>query len=107
MRKIIRTDGTEIDVPVPQTMAQIRAAIGADGLDTVALHHLGHPLHVMLVDDNGYETRAVETGDTITLVPIRARRPLNQKATQLYLANCRPDTEHQIVGDVFICPDRD
>jgi hypothetical protein len=32
---------------------------------------------------------------------------VNEKATALYLANCRPGTKHRIVGDVVIVFDDD
>jgi hypothetical protein len=34
-------------------------------------------------------------------------KPVNQKATALYHAVCRPGTLHQIHGDVVIVSDRD
>lgn len=38
---------------------------------------------------------------------IRARKPVNAKATELYHAVCKPGTTHQIVGDVAIVNDED
>lgn len=91
VRKLIRVDGTEHELIGPHAMDDIRQMIGALTTDTVALRHLGHPLHVMIVDDNGHlEGRAV-----------------NVKATDLYHANRIPGTAHQIVGDVVIVPDGD
>lgn len=107
MRKLIRTDGTTLDLPDPVSIDQIHDLIGAATLDTVNLHHLGKPLHVMAVDDNGYETKTVVVGNHTTLVPIRALKPINVEATRLYHLNCEPGTTHQIVGDVVICPDED
>ena len=40
-------------------------------------------------------------------MPAKPRKPINEKATALYHANCRPGTTHQIVGDVVIVPDED
>lgn len=107
MRKLIRTDGTSVDLPVPLTTAQICALIGAKTLDTVSLHHLGSPLHVMVVDDAGYETETIEDEDVITIRPVRALKAENVEATKLYRANCRPGTTHVIVGDAVVVPDMD
>jgi len=91
MRKLIRTDGTEQELVGPVSMQDVEKMIGADGLDTVQLRHLGQPLHVMLVDD----------------LALSARKPVNLKATELYQANCLPGTTFQIQGDVVIVPDED
>lgn len=107
MRKLIRTDGTTVDLLTPLTLAEAYELLGAKTLDYVALGHMGSPLHVMMVDDNGYETTAVVDGNHTTLVPIKARKPINVEATRLYHLNCKPGTTHQIVGDVVICPDED
>lgn len=107
MRRLIRCDGGTQDFDKPLTNAEIRALIGAHTLDTMVLRHMGHPLQVMLVNDNGYDTRVVESGNTTTLVPVRARLPFNPEATRLYHRNCAPGTKHQIVGDVFVVPDED
>jgi hypothetical protein len=107
IRKIIRTDGTEEPFDAPRKIGDLCKAIGAGLIDTVQLRHLGLPVHVMLVDDNGWETKSVEKPNGVELVPVRARKPVNEKATALYLANCRPGTTHQIVGDVVVCPDDD
>ena len=107
MRKLIRTDGTSVDLPMPLTTSQIGALIGAKTLHTVSLHHLGSPLHVMVVDDAGYETETINDGGVITLKPVRALKAENVEATRLYHASCRPDTTHVIVGDVLVVPDMD
>lgn len=108
MRRIIRCDGSIEELPAPLGLRELARLIGADTLDTVNLRHMGDPLHVMLVDDHGYETEVVDHGGGhIELKPVRARKPLNPEATRLYLANCTPDTEHQVVGDVAIVPDED
>lgn len=106
-RRIIRTDGTIEPVDKPMPVGAIEKMIGAATADTTMLRHLGHPRIVMAVDDNGYETRAEQHGNVTELVPVRARKPVNEIATALYLANCTPGTTHQIVGDVYICPDDD
>ena len=90
-RKLIRTDGTEVELTGPHAIGDIEQLIGADTLDTVALRHLGNPLHMMLVDDAGHSKKL----------------PVNEKATELYLENCRPHTFHKIRGDVVIVPDGD
>jgi len=108
MRRLIRTDGVVIDLPIPLSTSQALALINAKSFDTVALHHLGEPLHVMLVDDAGYETETVDEGNgVITLKPVRALKAENVEATRLYHANCRPGTTHVIVGDVLVVPDMD
>lgn len=112
MRRLIKTDGTSVDIPLPLTSDQIAELIHAPTIDTVNLRHMGHPLHVMCVNDNGYETQRVDTkhGAHCFEIELRAKRallPLNQEATRLYLDNCRPETEHQIVGDVVVVPDSD
>lgn len=91
LRKLIRDDGTEVELVGPHAINDIKQLIGADTLDTVALRHLGSPLHVMLVDDAG----------------MIDGRPVNVKATALYHANCRPGTTHPICGDVVVVPDGD
>lgn len=107
MRKLIKVDGTEQDLPNPVNMARIRELIGAKSIDTVNLRHMGHPLHVMCVDDHGHVIVPITEGVQTTLLSVGHRKPVNQKATELYHANCRPGTTHQIVGDVVIVPDDD
>lgn len=115
-RRLIRADGTVqyMDKPVP--FPEIGPLIGAHTMDVVHLRHLGLPRMVMWVDDNGYETRTVSRGEQDTPygkahvtenVPVRALKPVNALATALYLANCRPGTTHQIVGDVLVTLDGD
>lgn len=91
MRKLFRTDGTTLDLPEVHRIRDCSNLIHADTLDTVVLHHMGHPLHVMLLDDNGH-------GKGL---------PVNAEATKLYLANCKPGTTHTIRGDVIVVPDED
>lgn len=93
-RLILRADGTTETLPAEAVgrAARIGEAIGADCLDTVTLRIPGlrSPL-VMFVDDDGH-ARGL---------------PRNERATELYLARCRPGATHFIVGDVAICPDSD
>ena len=108
IRRLIRTDGTTQDLPAGISITAIRELMGAEGLDTVNLHHLGMPLHVMFVDDGGYETAMIDHGGNhFEMRPTRAIKPLNREATRLYHLNCKPGVEHQIVGDVVIVPDED
>jgi hypothetical protein len=90
-RRLIRADGSCELLSARLSMAAIRTMIRADGLDTVNLRHLGHPLVVMLVDDNG-QAKGL---------------PVNRIATSLYWANCVPGTDHQIRGDVVVVEDDD
>jgi hypothetical protein len=108
MRKLIRANGVTIDLPERLSMLAIRELIGARVCDSVCLRHLGEPLHVMILDDEGWETMAVERTDgSLELVPLFARRPVNDQATELYHANCWPGTKIPILGDVVIVPDSD
>ena len=104
--KIIRTDGTEEQHEVSKgfAFAKIQKLIGASCCDTVNLRDG----NVMLVDDNGYETKCIDHGNgCFELKPTRARKPINAKATELYLALCIPGTDHRIAGDVEIVRDAD
>lgn len=102
--QVIRTDGTEEDHEIPVSFAAIEKLIGASCTDSV---NLGDG-SVMIVDDNGYDTETVDHGGGhFELKCVRARKPVNAKATQLYLAICVPGTTHQIVGDVAIALDAD
>ena len=108
VRRIIRADGTEQDLPGPLPYRELAKMIDARACDTVALRHLGQPLHVMLVDDYGYETETITLRPgLIEQRPVRALKPVNVKATALYHAECVPGTTHQIVGDVVVVPDDD
>lgn len=90
-RRLIKVDGTEVPLDSKLSIPEICKLIGAQSLDTVQLQHLGHPIQVMLVDDVG------------------AHRDLkvNEKATAMYVANCRPGTTWQIRGDVVVTYDED
>jgi hypothetical protein len=111
---VLRTDGREETHPFPAQrgrprLAAVEAAIGCDTLDFVVLTRRGRePDLVMAVNDLGYETKAVtHPSGAVELVPVRARFPVNQRATELYLAVCLPGTTHQIVGDVAVMHDSD
>lgn len=107
-RRVIRCDGTEEPLSGPVSSIVACKLIGAETFDVVPLRHLGQPLQVMLVDDHGYETRTIERdAGHFELRPVRARKPVNAKATALYHANCQPGTTHQIVGDVVVTLDSD
>jgi hypothetical protein len=64
--------------------------IGCETIDVVILPHLGDPMIVMLVDDEGM---------------IRDL-PINKVATALYRQS-RPDSIYAIHGNVVMCPDLD
>lgn len=91
MRKLIRADGSTMDLPAGKSMEWLRNQIGADTLTTVTLRHMGNLMHVMLLDDVGHAKGL----------------PFNAMATELYHQNCKPGTTHPILGDVVICPDED
>lgn len=90
-RRIIRTDGAEEPLPNRISIGHACRLVDASILTTVLLRHLGYPMQVMLVDDAGH----------------LEGKPINPKATELYHANCRPGTTHQIRGDVVIVFDED
>jgi hypothetical protein len=87
-RKLIRADGTEIELHGPHALADVRQMIGADTLDTV---RLADRCHVMLLDDEGHAKGL----------------PVNETATRRYQDVCIPGTTWQIRGDVVIVPDSD
>ena len=88
IRKLIRADGTETDLHGPHAMQDVKQMIGAT---TVGAIRLRDRVHVMLVDDDGYDKEL----------------PVNAEATRLYHEVCLPGTTWQIVGDVVIVPDFD
>lgn len=103
---VIRTDGREEDHAVPNgsgALPAIYRLIGCDTIDTVNLRDG----RVMLVDDNGWDTRFEERPYGGAMIPVRPRKPINAKATTLYHGVCVPGTTHQIVGDVAIAWDRE
>lgn len=108
IRKLIRTDGTTVELQRGVSWETIHQLLGATSVDTVNLRHLGQPLHVMIVDDNGWEYEVIEhSPGHFEHRVTRARKPINAEATRLYHANCKPGVTHQIVGDVVILPDED
>jgi hypothetical protein len=103
---ILRVDGTEEvhEIDRARAVKEINRLIGADTFDAVNLRDG----RVMLVDDNGYDCEFVDHGNAnFEMRPLRARRPVNEKATALYHGICRAGTTHQIVGDVAIAVDAD
>ena len=112
MRALLKADGSAVHYTEPVSSREIDRLIGARITDVVRLRHLGPtPEHVMIVDDEGWDTEqrisSIGGGQLLELVPVKARKPVNELATRLYHAECVPGTEHQIVGDVFVCPDKD
>jgi hypothetical protein len=104
---VIRTDGREEIVKGKPKVAAMHAMIGAESLDFVRIGKLVPSDLTMAVDDFGWETERIETPGKVELRPVRARKPINAKATALYLAVCRPGTTHQIAGDVAVFHDED
>lgn len=86
-RRLIRTDGSVVELDGPQTIEQIHTLIGAATLDSVMLDGM----HVMCLDDLGHPKAL----------------PVNEAATALYLMRCGPGIAWQIRGDVVIVPDND
>lgn len=105
--EILRTDGTREEHLVGKhcLLEWIRRRIGAEITDSFRLKD--GTARVCILDDHGYETEEIESNGTIYLKPIRALKPVNEQATQLYHRICKPGTTHQIVGDVAIAHDRD
>jgi hypothetical protein len=89
-RRLIRTDGTTLDIGEPIDMLAVEIMLGAncDCFDTVLL---ADGIHVMILDDLGH----------------RKGLPLNKAATLLYWERCGGPNDHCIVGDVVIAPDSD
>jgi hypothetical protein len=89
---ILRVDGAVERYEEKPTIRKVSRAIGADTLDTVILkRHGDHPTVVMMVDDTG----------------MLDHKPVNPKATDLYLGICKPGTIWSIHGDVAIVHDGD
>jgi hypothetical protein len=89
-RRLLRTDGTVIELDGPKDMAEIEALIGGDceATDVVMLRDR---LHVMILDDTGASRNL----------------PVNPAATALYHEICVAGTTWPIRGDVVILPDTD
>lgn len=86
---IIKADGREDLYEACPTIKEIQRKIVADALDTVTLDRARGI--VMFVDDSGFAKNL----------------PRNEKATQLYLQRCKPNTDWFIRGDVAIVNDGD
>lgn len=107
-RYLLRIDGTRMPIDGRCRMHDICEMIGATTLDTVWLRHLGEPRMMMVVDDRAYEYVVINHGrGHYENKPVRALKPVNEAATALYHANCKPGTKHSILGDVVIVPDSD
>ena len=102
---VIRTDGREEihEIARATAVSTINRLIGADTFDAVNLRDG----RVMLCDDDGWECRAEPRAYGLEMVPVAPRKPLNPKATALYLSVCQAGTTHQIAGDVAIALDED
>ena len=108
---IIRADGSEETHPFPAQKGAVRldalkATLGFKTLDFVTLTKRGRAAHIiMVVNDLGYETTAIEHGPgVVELVPVQARYPVNAKATELYQA---VGGRIEIVGPVALMYDDD
>jgi hypothetical protein len=114
-RRVIRTDGSIELLQDRVSIPDAERLLKTDTLDTVRLRHLGEPTMVMLVIDDGWHTVRVTEEVEIhgqqvaqtSLKPLSPKFPINELATELYLANCIPGTTHRIAGDVVIAPDSD
>jgi hypothetical protein len=107
---IVRANGSEELIAQRPTDAAVRAAINADTFDVVVLSFSSRtvPDLVMIVDDRGYEIEEVDHGDgPIELVPVRAKLPVNPRATWWFWEVCKPGATHEIIGDVVIARDGD
>ena len=96
--KVIRTDGSEEVFNVRPTIQRVKLAIGCDTIDTVRIGKNpanGPPETIMMLDDIGAGFGGSKP------------KPVNEKATALYLSVCRPGTTAQIHGDVAIVNDED
>jgi len=105
---VISTEGEDVVFRTPPTIRNIETLIGAKTLEFIRIGKADGSDLVMAIDDRGYESTMVEVGDgRYKLQPVRALKPVNQRATELYHAICNPGTTHQIVGDVAIVHDED
>jgi len=90
-RAILKVDGSVIPFEKSMSIFAVYRTLGAKSVDSISLHHMGYPLHVMMIDDQGHLKGL----------------PVNAQATALYHLNCKPDTTHEIRGDAIIVPDSD
>lgn len=86
-RRLLRSDGTTLDLDRAVSMDEIHLLIGTEICDSVMLDGT----HVMVLDDLGHPKEL----------------PVNEAATALYLERCLPGTDWQIRGHVVIVPDSD
>jgi hypothetical protein len=86
---VLRVNGSEETHYEKPTLDLILGEIGADCMDTITLDPENQ--QVMVVDDTG----------------IIDGKPVNPKATALYLSICKPGTQGSICGDVAIVNDLD
>src|SRR5258708_28354330 len=86
---ILRINGNVKKVDEKPTLAKIYKEIGCECIDTITLDH--ERQLVMMVDDNG----------AITEPP----KPVNDNATAMYHARCKPGTTWPIRGDVALVND--
>jgi hypothetical protein len=107
MRRLLRVDGSHVDFDQPIPVKDFDRLLGCNMTDHVTLRHIGDELHVMFVDDAGYETEPVQHEWGVELKCTKARKPVNVEATKHYHANCVPGTTHQIVGHALIVPESD
>jgi hypothetical protein len=91
IRKLIRSDGSSMDLPAGKGADWLRNLIRADQVDAIALPTFIAPLHMMLTDLHGYNKRL----------------PLNLRATKMYLMHSTPGAQDRIRGDVVIVPAED
>jgi len=105
--ELIRTDGTHEwhEISRNGAIQSCCRLMGCELTDSVNLRDG----RVMLMDDDGWETRTERPEGHIVLVPIRpkAGKQINPEATRIYRSVCKPGTTHQIVGDVIIVNDED
>src|SRR5882724_10147543 len=102
---IIRTDGkeethdlTDSEVNYSAFRRELCKLLDADTFDIVILRDG----RIMYVDDNGWQIEHITKPGLTRKVPVRANKPINQKATELYWSICKPGTTHKIVGDVAV-----
>lgn len=100
---VLRVDGTREAVSFVYGPGVVESLIGATCIDGFSL---GDPrleaCPYAYVDDLGYESSAIVSGNTTTLVARHARKPVNVDATRLYWLRCGGRNDHEIVGDVLV-----